>query len=132
MRHLKLAFLPLLFGLTSSSCACQDDIIGVWDVKTDHYRAVYEIVENESKYYGMVHYYNDGTTEYKGNGKEEDYFLTDVEAKEDHYVHGKMYLPDGSYYEVIFNLMDANTLEMQMTVEGLPYRETWKRQYNHD
>lgn len=38
-----------------------------------------------------------------------------------------MYLPDGSFYKVIFTLKDENTLEALMTVQGKPYKETWKR-----
>ncbi|MDX1774167.1 hypothetical protein [Oceanihabitans sediminis] len=111
-----------------TSCAQSNDkIIGVWDVKTEYYQAIYEIVEDDGKFFGKVHYYNDGETKYKGNNKKEDYFLTDVELKDGKYINGKMYLPDGSYYQVIFNLKDDNTLEVLMTVENQPYKETWTR-----
>ncbi len=43
-----------------------------------------------------------------------------------------MYPPDGSYYEVIFNAKDANTLEVLMTIEGQPYKEIWNRQSNYN
>lgn len=132
MKYLKLVFTSLLFFSILTSCAQQDNIIGVWNVKNDYYQAVYEIEQLEAKFIGKIHYYNDGTTEYKGKNKKEDYFLTDVTAKDGTYVNGKMYLPGGSYYEVIFSLKDANTLEAEMTVEGLPYKETWTRQSNYN
>lgn len=132
MKHLKQVIAFLIFSITITSCAQHDNIIGVWQVKNDYYQAVYEIVKNDNKFYGKVHYYNDGTIDYKGNNKEKDYFLTDVELKGNTYINGKMYLPDGSYYEVIFNLKDANTLEAKMTVEGQPYKETWKRYSNYN
>lgn len=131
MRTLHITFLALFLSLTSCAQKSNDKIIGVWDIKTDYYQAIYEIVENDEKFYGKVHYYNDGTNEYKGNNKKEDYFLTDIEAKNGKYVNGKMYLPDGTFYKVIFSLKDENTLEALMTVEGEPYKETWKRNVDY-
>ena len=127
MKNIKSILTFLFFTLTLTSCAQQDKIVGVWDVKNDYYQAVYEIVENDGKFFGKVHYYNDGETEYKGDNKKEDYFLTDVEAKDGKYINGKMYLPDGSFYNVIFTLKTENTIEALMTVEKKPYKETWKR-----
>ncbi len=127
MQYLKSIFAILFFTVTLTSCAQQDNIIGVWEVKNEYYQGVYEIVEYEGKFFGKVHYYNDGKEEYKGNNKKEDYFLTDVEANDGSYINGKMYLPDSSYYEVIFNLKDENTLEVKMTVQGQPYSEIWNK-----
>ncbi len=132
MKHLKIVFTSLLFFSIITSCAQQDNIIGVWDVKTDYYQAIYEIEQYENSFVGKIHYYNDGETEYKGKNKKEDYFLSDVIAKDGKYVNGKMYLPDGSYYKVIFKMIDANTIEVSMTVQGQPYKETWKRQSNYN
>ncbi len=117
----------LIITLSFNACAQQDNIVGAWDVKTDAYQAIYEIVEYDGQFFGKVHYYNDGVTEYNGNDKKEDYFLTDVEFKDGKYINGKMYLPDSSFYNVIFTLKDNNTLEAIMTVNGAPYKETWKR-----
>ena len=127
MKHLNFIFALLFFTITLTSCAQKDPIIGVWDVKNDYYQAVYEIVEYKGEFVGKVHYYNDGTTEYKGNNKKEDYFLTDIEPKDGKYINGKMYLPDGSFYNVIFTLKNENALEVLMTVENKPYKETWTR-----
>lgn len=38
-----------------------------------------------------------------------------------------MYLPEGSYYNVILKLRGTNSLEVLMTIEGKPYKEVWKR-----
>ena len=120
-----IAFL-ILIGFTS--CAQNNDpIIGIWDVKNVYYQATYEIVEHEGKFFGKVHYYNDGKSEYKGDNKKEDYFLTDVEKQNGKYIKGKMYMPDGSFYNVVFTLKNDNTLEAKMTVDGQPYTENWKR-----
>ena len=128
MKILKPLIFILSLTLTFQSCAQNDDpIIGVWDVKNEYYQAIYEIVAYKGKFYGKAHYYNDGETEYKGDNKKEDYFLTDLELKDGKYINGKMYIPDGSYYNVIFTLKDKNTLKAAMTVEGQPYTETWTR-----
>ena len=127
MKQLKYIFVLLLFINSLTSCAQEDKIIGVWDVKNDYYQAIYEIIEHKGKFYGKAHYYNDGTTEYKGDNKKEDYFLTDVEKLDGKYINGKMYLLDGSFYNVIFTLKNENTLEALMTVEKQPYTETWTR-----
>lgn len=126
MKTFQILLFTTLFSLTS--CAQNNNkIIGVWNVKTDYYQAIYEIVEHDNKFFGKVHYYNDGETEYKGDNKKDDYFLTDVEVQNGNYINGKMYLPDGSFYNVIFTLKNENTLEALMTVEGKPYTETWTR-----
>ena len=127
MTHFKSIAIIIMLTMTFVSCAQEDKIVGVWDVKTNYYQAVYEIVESDNKFFGKVHYYNDGKTEYKGNNKKEDYFLTDVVAKNGAYVNGKMYLPDGSYYNVNFTLKDQDTLEALMTIENEPYTEIWTR-----
>ncbi len=127
MKLLRSIFILIFFTVTVTSCAQKDKIIGVWDVKNEYYQAVYEIVEHEDKFFGKVHYYNDGTTEYKGDSKKEDYFLTDIELQNGKYINGKMYLPDGSFYNVIFTLKNDNTLEASMTVDKQPYTETWTR-----
>ncbi len=118
----------LLFTINLIACAQNTDkIVGVWEVKNDYYQAVYEIVEDKGIFFGKIHYYNDGTNEYKGTNKKKDYFLTDLEKKGKKYINGKMYLPDGSYYNAIFTLKNDNSLEVLMTVDKQPYKETWKR-----
>ena len=118
----------LLFTISLIACAQKTDkIVGVWNVKNDYYQAVYEIVENKGIFFGKIHYYNDGTREYKGTNEKKDYFLTDLEKKEGKYVNGKMYMPDGSYYNAIFSLKDNNRLEVLMTVDGKPYKEIWTK-----
>ncbi len=103
-----------------------DKIIGLWEVKTDYYMAVYEIEKYEGKYIGKIHYYNDGQTEYKGTNSKDDYFLEGIVFQNGVYENGKMYLPDGSYYNVMFTLKD-DELTAKMTVKGEPYQEVWKR-----
>ncbi len=103
-----------------------DSIVGVWEVKNEYYMAIYEIIKYDDQYFGKVHYYNDGTTEYTGNNNEEDYFLEDVFYNDGKYSTGKMYMPDGSHYQVKFTLK-GDDLTVQITLEGEPYSETWKR-----
>ena len=125
MKHL---LLSLFISLSLVSCAQNDDkIIGIWNVKNNNYQATYEIVAYQNKFFGKIHYYLDDKTEYKGENKEKDYFLTNVEKKGTTYINGKMYLPDGSYYNVILKLRGTNSLEVLMTIEGKPYKEVWKR-----
>lgn len=128
MNVLKYILIAFTMLISLGSCAQeQDEIVGVWKVDNEYYKAVYEIVEVDNKFYGKVHKYDDGKEQYLGNNKKEDYFLTDVERKGKQYINGKMYMPDGSYYEVIFTLKDENTLKVDMTVEDYPYSETWNR-----
>lgn len=105
-----------------------DKIIGVWEVKNDYYMAIYEVEKYQDKYIGKIHYYNDGKTEYKGKNAKDDYFLDGVTYENGIYKNGKMYMPDGSNYQVIFNLKNNDELEVKMTVQGSPYTEIWKRQ----
>lgn len=119
--------LLIVAALSFQACAQTTDIIGVWEVKTDHYEATYEIVAYKEQFFGKVISYKDDSYSYSGNDQKKDYFLTDVTYTDGQYTGGKMYLPDGSFYHVIFNLKDPNTLEALMTVDGEPYRELWKR-----
>ena len=128
---MKQLLLILVCSITFIACAqSNDEIIGIWKVKNEYYQAEYEIIEYKGKFLGKIHHYNDGKTEYKGNDEKKDYFLTNVEKKGKKYVKGKMYLPGGTYYEVVFTLKNKDTLEALMTVEGQPYQETWIRKNN--
>lgn len=127
MKNLNRILILFTLIISLSSCAQDDPIVGVWEVESDYYQATYEIVEHQDQFHGKVHYYNDGQDTYEGNDQKEDYFLTELTAKNGQYVNGKMYLPDGSFYFVIFELTDPNTLEATMTVENQPYKEVWKR-----
>ncbi len=103
-----------------------DKIIGVWEVNNAYYKAVYEIEKYQGNYVGKIHYYNDGQTEYTGKNTEADYFLEGVTFENGAYKNGKMYMPNGSYYYVLFTL-NGDELSVKMTVEGEPYTEVWKR-----
>jgi len=128
MKAKLISLILILSAFFTSSCAQnKDNIEGVWDVNNDYYQAVYEIVQYKGKFFGKAHYFNNGDTEYKGNNKKEDYFLVDVEKADKKYINGKMYLPDGSYYQVIIVQPDIDTLEVKMTVQNQPYTETWTR-----
>lgn len=109
-----------------------DKIIGVWEVKNDYYMAIYEIEKMEGKYIGKIHYYNDGKTEYTGKNAEEDYFLDGITYESGTYKNGKMYMPDGTNYQVIFTLKNNDELEVKMTVQGSSYTEIWKRQIQNN
>ncbi|WP_299368446.1 DUF2147 domain-containing protein [Winogradskyella sp.] len=105
-----------------------DQIIGVWEVKNEYHMGIYEIEKYKGTYVGKIHYYNDGTKEYRGNNAKSDYFLTDVIYEDGVYKNGKLFMPDGSYYQVLISLKNNDELEIQMTVDGEPYTEIWKRQ----
>lgn len=128
MQIIRLLLLKSLMLLTLISCAqSTEPIVGVWKVDNEYYKAIYEIVEVDGMFYGKIHKYDDGKETYLGNNKKEDYFLTDVKKEDSQYVNGKMYMPDGSYYEVIFTIINENELKVDMTIENYPYSETWTR-----
>jgi len=103
-----------------------DSIIGVWEVSNNYYTAIYEIIKYEDEYMGKIHYYNDGKDEYENTSSKEDYFLTEVKFEDGQYTIGKMYMPDGSHYQVKFTLK-GDQLTAAMTVQGEPYKEVWTR-----
>lgn len=111
-----------IVGLSES-----DKIIGIWEVKNDYYMGVYEIQKHKGKYIGLLHYYNDGSEEIKGDGSEKFYFLNDVVFKDGKYVDGKMYMPDGSNYQVVFTMKNEDSVTAKMIIEDQLYTETWKR-----
>lgn len=107
-----------------------DKIMGVWEVKNDYYMAIYEVEKYQDRYIGKIHYYNDGKTEYIGKNTKEDYFLDSISYENGTYINGKMYMPDGSNYQVIFKQKSNDELEAKMTIQGSPYIKIWKRQEN--
>lgn len=104
-----------------------DRILGIWEVKNEYYMAVYEIQRYKDYYVGLVHYYNDGKDEIKGDGSKDFYFLENVKYNQSGYEGGVMHMPDGSQYDVILYLKNENQLEAKMTIEGQPYTEIWIR-----
>lgn len=108
-----------------------DDIVGLWEVNTDLYMAVYEVQKYQNKYVGLVHYYNDGQEEVKGDGSEKFYFMENVTFINNQYEKGIMHLPDGSKCDVTFKPKNKNTLIAEMTINGQSYTEDWKRKENH-
>ncbi len=103
-----------------------DSIIGVWEVRNDYYLAIYEIEKYDDQYFGKIHYYNDGTTEIEAKNNSEDYFMDGVAYQNGEYTTGKIYMPNGTIYETKF-MIDHDVLTAQMTIQGQPYKEVWKR-----
>lgn len=108
-----------------------DSIIGIWELNNDYYMAIYEIIKYDKQYFGKIHYYNDGKTEYKGTNSKKDYFLTDLTYENGKYSFCKMHMPDGSHYQVKI-LLDGDEITAQMTIQGEPYQEIWKRKKIED
>lgn len=108
-----------------------DSIIGVWEVNNDYYMAIYEIIKYDSQYFGKIHYFNDGNTEYKGSNSKKDYFLDQLTYQDGKFSLAKMHMPDGSYHQVKI-LLDGDEITAQMTIEGEPYQEIWKRKKTDD
>lgn len=103
-----------------------DSIIGLWEVNNNYYMAIYEIIKYDKQYFGKIHYYNDGETEITSQNSKEDYFLGGIFYEEGSFTDGKMYMPDGTYHRVNFQLK-GDTLNAQMTIDGHPYSEIWSR-----
>lgn len=103
-----------------------DSILGVWEVNNEYYKAVFEIVKYKKQYFGKVHYFKDNSKEIKGKNSKEDYFIDGFSFEKGTYQLTKMHLWDGSHYQVKF-LLNGDELIAQMTVQGEPYQEVWKR-----
>ena len=106
-----------------------DSLIGVWEVKNDYYMAIFEIIKYDEQFFGKIHYYNDGETEIKAKNNKDDYFLDGIYYKDGKYSNGKMYMPDGTYYEINIKL-HGDELTVKMTIDGEAYSEVWKRTNN--
>lgn len=104
-----------------------DEIIGLWEVNNNYYMAIYEIIKYDNQYYGKVHYFNDGTQEYKGTGGKDDYFLEGIVYADGKYSEGKMHMPDGAVHLAKF-ILNNNELKVKMTIDEHPYEEVWTRQ----
>ena len=124
----KTSLIIILFSvITLVAQQTKDPIIGVWKVKNKYYTAQFEILQTAEKFYGKIIHYTDGKDTYKATHTKKDIFLTDIEKSGKRYINGKMYMPDGSFYKVIFTFKNSSTLKVLMTVENQPYEEVWKK-----
>lgn len=126
-RFFKISLLFLILVSFQSCSQEKNKIIGIWNVKTDYYEGTYEIISSENEFHGKIHSYKDDKNTYKGKDRKEDYFLVDATFKDGKYIGGRMYSFDQKYYNVIITMINNNQLEVQMTVDGEPYKEIWNR-----
>lgn len=103
-----------------------DSIVGNWEVNNNYCMAIYEIIKFKDQYLGKIHYFNDGKNEIRAQNNDNDYFLYSISYKEGKYTNGKMYMPDGKQH-IVNIILKGDELTISMTINGLPYREKWKR-----
>lgn len=128
MKNITLFIFILLTFFSLNSCAQNSDkLVGIWKVDNEFNKATYEIVQVDNKFFGKVHQYTSESKTYTGNNKKEDYFLIDIEKKDNTYVNGKMYFEKDDLVDVKIVLVDKDKIKISLTVEGYPYSEIWNR-----
>ena len=100
------------------------ELIGKWQVKSPHYKAIYSIEEDNNKIVGKVNYYNDGTYVYRAKGTNKDIFLHEIKQKDGLYIDA-ISGATITKKELVIKQKNEDTLEVTTYIRNKPLKELW-------
>ncbi len=126
-----------LFLLTCSLfifCSRKEhEIIGLWTVKSNYYKATYKISLDENNLTGKVMYYNDGTTILRETKTDKDIFLFNLEETNNHtYIEAISGATETKNQTTSIKIKHKDTLEVTSYIMKTPLIETWIRIHNNN
>ncbi|MCL7752149.1 hypothetical protein [Polaribacter sp. Z022] len=124
MKKLFLIIVCLFFMVYSKK---NHEIIGLWNVKSNHYKATYKIEFQETKLVGKVIYYNDDTTVLHETGTKKDLFLFNLKKENNIYVDAVSGATNTETYATTIKEKHKDTLEVTTFIMKKPLIETWIR-----
>ncbi len=108
------------------------ELIGIWEVKSPHYRATYAIEEYNNRIVGKIQYYNDDTYVYKGTGTEKDIFLHKIKRKDSVYIDA-ISGATMTKKDLVIKQKSPDTLEVTTYIRNKPLKEFWiKKKKTHE
>ncbi len=115
-------------------CAKKEhEIIGLWDVKSNYYRATYKIEFQNNRLVGKVIYYNDDTTVLKETKTDKDLFLFNLKQKSDNnYIDAVSGATKTNNQTTSITIKHKDTLEVTSYIMKKPLTEIWIRNFNND
>ena len=129
---MKRNFIFLLILLFLSCSKNPKELVGIWTVKSPHYRAIYSIEEYNCNVVGKIKYYNDDTYVYKETNTEKDIFLHKIKRKDSIYIDA---ISGATITKNKLTIKQKNedTLEVTTYIRNKPLKEFWiKKKKNHE
>lgn len=122
----KLVFFFL--GLILIACVKEKHSIeGIWKVNNNHYKATYQIIQEQNRLIGKVIYYNDGTTILHETGTDKDLFLFNLKQKNNTYVDAVSGATNNKTNTTIIKTKHIDSLEVTSYIMKKPITEIWIR-----
>lgn len=107
----------------------QDSLLGVWNVKSNFYKATCQIVKENNTYKGLVLYYNDDTSIYKHKeGDVKTYFFNNIKAENNQFVDAISGATIASSRLAELKLKHQDTLQVTTYIKQKPLTEIWIKQ----
>jgi len=111
----------------------EPEIIGLWSVKSNYYKATYKISLQKNNLIGKVMYYNDGTTLLKETKTDKDIFLFNLKETKNHsYIDGVSGATETKNQTTSIKIKHKDTLEVTTHILKKPLTETWIRILNNN
>ena len=124
---MKNSFTIFICILLTSCLKKEHQIIGLWKVNSNFYKATYKIVEEQNKLIGKVIYYNDDTTVLHETGTDKDIFLFNLKPNKAGYVDAVSGATKTKNYYTSIKTKHKDTLEVTTYIQNKPLTETWTR-----
>ncbi|WP_299552368.1 hypothetical protein [Seonamhaeicola sp.] len=123
----RIAYIIILFSMSSCSNGIKN-LYGTWNVKSNHYKATYLILNENDSVKAKVLYYNDGTSIYKESEHKSYYVFENLKPKGALYVDAisGATIKDTNKNSSI-RIIHKDTIEVTTYIMHRPLKETWKR-----
>lgn len=118
----------LFFIFLSCQSTIDSDILGVWNVQSDFYRAKYKIEQRGNKLVGALLYYNDDTKELKATHTDQDIFLKNLKKKNGLYIDAISGATITNHSQMEIVIKSKDTLEVSTHIMNDVLKEYWIRE----
>lgn len=129
MNRIKVSTIVFMI-LVCLGCATRidSDILGVWNVQSDFYRAKYKIEQRGNKLVGALLYYNDDTKELKATHTDQDIFLKNLKKKNGIYIDAISGATITNHSQMEIMIKSRDTLEVSTHIMNQQLKEFWIRE----
>lgn len=118
----------IAFIFLSCQSTIDSDILGVWNVQSDFYRAKYKIEQRGNKLVGALLYYNDDTKELKATHTDQDIFLKNLKKKNGLYIDAISGATITNHSQMEIVIKSKDTLEVSTHIMNEVLKEYWIRE----
>ncbi|WP_292945370.1 hypothetical protein [Olleya sp. UBA1516] len=119
----------ILLIITFSCSKSAPELLGVWQVKSNYYKATYSIINENDSIKAKVLYYNDGTTILRKEDKNTFYVFENLKPSNNGYVDAVSGATKTNEIKPNIELqsLHKDTLEVITYLRNKPLKEVWIR-----